>query len=97
MNLILVLIGVLSLVAVFLFFRSSEILSVAKKRISSSFEDGNNNLNALFGVIFLIISFVGIIWYSYDQATSISFPKRILSKISSVAAFNFFSYPSRIS
>ena len=67
MNFILGLIGVLSLVAVFLFFRSSEILSVAKKSISSSFEDGTNNTNALFGVVFLIVSFVAIIWFSYDQ------------------------------
>ena len=67
MNFILGLIGVLSLVAVFLFFRSSEILSVAKKRISSSFEDDTNNTNALSGVIFLVVSFVAIIWYSYDQ------------------------------
>ena len=44
MNLVIGLIIVLSLTAVFLFFRSTEILSVAKKRISDSFEDGNNNL-----------------------------------------------------
>ncbi len=67
MNLVIGLILVLSLTAVFLFFRSTEILSVAKKRISDSFEDGNNNFNALSGVIFLVISFVAIIWYSYDQ------------------------------
>ena len=41
MNLVIGLILVLSLTAVFLFFRSTEILSVAKKRISDSFEDGN--------------------------------------------------------
>ena len=67
MSFILGLIGFLSLVAVFLFFRSSEILSVAKKRISSSFEDGSNHINALSGVIFLVLSTIGIIWYSYDQ------------------------------
>ena len=39
MNLVIGLILVLSLTAVFLFFRSTEILSVAKKRISDSFEE----------------------------------------------------------
>ena len=67
MNFILSIIAILSLVAVFLFFRSTEILSVAKKRITESFEDENNSLNALTGVIFLIVFFVVIIWYSYDQ------------------------------
>ena len=62
MNIVIGLILILSITAVYLFFRSTEILSVAKKRISNSFEDGNNNINALFGVIFLIISFIGIIW-----------------------------------
>ena len=67
MNLVIGIIILLSLVTVFLFFRSSEILSVAKKRISESFEDDTNNVNALFGVVFLITSFIVIIWYSYDQ------------------------------
>ena len=42
--------------------REKSMLSVAKKRISSSFEDGNNHINALSGVIFLVISIIGIIW-----------------------------------
>ena len=67
MNLVFGIIFILSLVAIFLFFRSSEILTVAKKRISNSFEDENNNINALSGVIFLVLSTIGIIWYSYDQ------------------------------
>ena len=76
MNLVIGLILVLSLTAIFLFFRSTEILSVAKKRISDSFEDGNNNYNALSGVIFLVISFVAIIWYSYDQFDNYFLPIR---------------------
>ena len=67
MNILLGIILFLSLVAIFLFFRSSEILSVAKKKVSASFEDDTNSTNAIFGVVFLIISFVVIIWYSYDQ------------------------------
>ena len=67
MNLIIGIILLLSLAAVFLIFRSTEILSVAKKKIETSFEDSNNTYNAIIGVVFMFISFAVIFWYSFDQ------------------------------
>ena len=74
MNLLIGIIIFLSLIAVYLFFRSSEILSITKKRISNSFEDDNNNLNAISGVWFLIIFTVVLVWYSYDQFNNYFLP-----------------------
>ena len=74
MNLLIGIIIFLSLIAVYLFFRSSEILSVTKKRISNSFDDDNNNLNAISGVWFLIIFTVVLVWYSYDQFNNYFLP-----------------------
>ena len=67
MNLIIGIILFLSLAVVFLLFRSTEILSVAKKKIATSFEDSNNSFNAISGVVFMFLSFAVIFWYSYDQ------------------------------
>ena len=67
MNLIIGIIILLSLAVVFLIFRSTEILSVAKKKIETSFEDSNNTYNAIIGVVFMFISFAVIFWYSFDQ------------------------------
>ena len=74
MNLLIGIIIFLSLIAVYLFFRSSEILSITKKRISNSFEDDNNNLNAISGVWFLIIFTAVLVWYSYDQFNNYFLP-----------------------
>ena len=67
MNLIIGIILFLSLAVVFLLFRSTEILSVAKKKIATSFEDSNNSFNAISGVVFMFLSFAVIFGYSYDQ------------------------------
>ena len=67
MNFVIAIILFLSLVVVFLVFRSTEILSVAKKKIATSFEDSYNSLNALSLVIFMILSFGVIFWYSYTE------------------------------
>ena len=54
MNFIFLLIGLLLVIVLFQIFRSSEILGVATKKVSKSFEDSNNRYNAILGVIFLI-------------------------------------------
>ena len=67
MNFVIAIIFFLSLAVIFLVFRSTEILSVAKKKIATSFEDSYNSLNALSLVIFMFLSFGVIFWYSYTE------------------------------
>ena len=52
MNFIFLLIGLLLVIVLFQVFRSSEILGIATKKISKSFEDSTNKYNAILGVIF---------------------------------------------
>ena len=67
MNGIFLLVGFLLIVVLFQIFRSNEILSAATKKISKSFEDTTNSINAILGVIFLFTFFIGIFWYSIKE------------------------------
>ena len=73
MNFIFLLIGLLLVIVLFQIFRSSEILGVATKKISKSFEDSNNRYNAILGVIFLIGLIFSIFWYWFGNILDFTF------------------------
>jgi hypothetical protein len=58
MNGIFLLIGFLLIIVLFQIFRSNEILTVASQKISKSFEDTTNSINAILGVIYLFTFFI---------------------------------------
>ena len=68
MNLILFISAILFLLIIFQLFRSSELLAITdKEKKSSSFNDKLNNLNAIGGIIFLLLLIVGLVWYSVAE------------------------------
>ena len=68
MNLILLISAVLFLLIIFQLFRSSELLAITdKEKKASSFNDKLNNLNAIGGIIFLLLLIVGLVWYSVAE------------------------------
>ena len=68
MNLILFISAVLFLLIIFQLFRSSELLAITdKEKKASSFNDKLNNLNAIGGIIFLLLLIVGLVWYSVAE------------------------------
>ena len=68
MNLILLISAVLFLLIIFQLFRSSELLAITdKEKKASSFNDKSNNLNAIGGIIFLLLLIVGLVWYSVAE------------------------------
>ena len=74
MNFIFLLIGLLLVIVLFQIFRSSEILGVATKKVSKSFEDSNNRYNAILGVIFLIGLIFSIFWYAIKEYKHYNLP-----------------------
>ncbi len=74
MNFIFLLIGLLLVIVLFQIFRSSEILGVATKKVSKSFEDSNNRYNAILGVIFLIGLIFSIFWYAIKEYKNYNLP-----------------------
>ena len=68
MNLILLISVILFLLIIFQLYRSSELLAITNnEKKSSSFNDKLNNLNAIGGIIFLLLLIVGLVWYSVAE------------------------------
>jgi len=73
MSLIIVLSVVLILAILFMIFRVSNLVSIAKGKSASKI-DPNNSIHGFLFVVFMVLSLVGFFWYSYAHFDSYTLP-----------------------